>query len=88
MGNAQQRKENCEKGVGFVLGVLGDTSCEAGGTAFEAVCQTIAIANMEDGIGEVLEPICDLSGGAFGYACDVGSAASQWQPELKNKICR
>ena len=88
MGNAQQQKQNCENGTGWVLDALGDATCEAGATTFEAVCQTIAIANMEDGIGEILEPICDLSGGAFGYACRFGSEASQWIPKVKAEICR
>ena len=84
MGN----KQICEKGVGWVEDLMGNVPCEAGESAFEATCQTIAIANMEDGVGEILESICDVSAGAFGYACNVGSPASTWKPIVKKELCK
>ena len=36
----------------------------------DAGCQALAIPNMMDGLGEVIEPLCDVLGSAGEIACE------------------
>ena len=62
--------------------------CEEAGGVAEAGCQVFAIANLEDGIGETLEPVCSVLPFAFEVGCKVANEEHKWSTFVKNAACK
>lgn len=80
----------CHKGVEILTDTVGDAACEEAIGLMEAGCQAIAVSNMLDGVGEALEPVCDVLGVAGTIACVSAThmgAPHKWKEILKDKAC-
>jgi hypothetical protein len=94
MGNAHSphidKCSLCHKGMRDLMKPVEKMECEGASTLVEMGCQAFAVFNMEDGIGEVLEPVCDIVPAAFTEGCKEAASNDKipWNHYVLKNACK
>jgi len=65
-------------------------ACVPAGILAETLCDEIAVANVEDGVGEVLALICVALPTAFEIGCErsLTAGTENWTDNVKEEACK
>lgn len=80
----------CKNVTSHIFKAFESMGCEPAAGGVEAACQTFVAFNLEDGIGEFMEPVCDVLPSVFETTCKIAAKHTHqpWVDTIAKAACK